>query len=129
MWYMWNFCLQNNDKERIWKHYNKSIPTFFTEACFMARKMCCTLMIQSVEQQLLDRWYFFDDFYQKRFTPQGSYGCYHCTPIMIGKLMTWLDTLSAVLLKLHDLFFVDGFLVPQPWIPDATFLKVRTGNS
>jgi hypothetical protein len=62
-------------------------PTCFTAVCFITVRMCCTLMIQSVEQQLLDRWHFFDDFHQHSFSPQGLYGCLHCTAIMIRKLI------------------------------------------
>jgi hypothetical protein len=52
---------------------------------------------------------------KQKCSPEGLYDCCHCTQIMLGKLMTCLDTLSALLLELQDVsVFVEGFLVPQP---------------
>jgi hypothetical protein len=115
---------------------------FFTTACFVASTICCTVMVLSVVQwwhcllysygtvsctvmalsvvqQLLDRWHFFDDLKMQKCSLQGLYGCCHCIQIILGKLMTCLDTLSAILVELQGVsVFVEGFLVPQPRSPN-----------
>ena len=91
-----------------------------------------TMMILSVEQQLLDRWHFYDNLQKQKCNPQGLYGCCHYTKIMLGKLMTCLDMLSALLLELHDVsVLVEGFLVPQPWspyYPTVTAISLQEGG-
>jgi hypothetical protein len=98
---------ENEYKSRI-----ISLSDFLTRVCFVAHKMCCTLMILSVEQKLLDRWHFSDDIQKQKCSPRGLYGRFPCNQIMMRKLITCLDTLSDVLPKLQDVsVFVEGFLV------------------
>jgi len=55
-------------------------------------------------------------FRRRSVVDKAYFGCWHCTQIMLGNLMTCLDTLSAVLLELQDVsVFVEEFLVPHPW--------------
>ena len=78
---------------------NKSNIIFrcFTTTLFVAHTMCCTVMVLSDEQLLVDRWHFFHDLQTQRCSPQDC----HCTEIMLGKLM-FLVSLTAPLLELHD---------------------------
>jgi hypothetical protein len=72
-----------------------------------------------VEQQLLERYHFVDDIQKQNCSQQGLYDCWQCTEIMMDRLMTCLNTSSAVILQLQDVsIFVNEFLVPQSWSPD-----------